>query len=75
MSNKFLNNHLIRELDKGSDSIGDPSAPERLLLTCGYQELLRKIIEQAQVFAHEERSLDVLPNHLERAYSLVMNDL
>ncbi|CCE63260.1 hypothetical protein TPHA_0E01670 [Tetrapisispora phaffii CBS 4417] len=75
MSNNILQNYLLRELKNSSnvDTI-DIEDNDFLILNCIYDQLLIKIIETANDFAKQDRSLDVLPEHINRAYRQIANE-
>lgn len=73
MSRDDISEYVATQLSKRSENKEEPNEAETLLLACGYQELLRKVISQAQVYAEGDGSKKILPYHIESAMESLLD--
>ncbi|AQZ10005.1 WIP1 (YDR374W-A) [Zygosaccharomyces parabailii] len=59
--------YLIEEWRKCCEHVEEPNDSEKLILSCGFQELLRKLVLEAQNNARRDGFSEVKPGHLEAA--------
>ncbi|GAV55434.1 hypothetical protein ZYGR_0AV00650 [Zygosaccharomyces rouxii] len=62
-----LGQYLLDQWRKRYDFVEEPSESERLILASGFQEMLRKLLVEAQSNAHRDGFSEVGPAHLEAA--------
>ncbi|CAR29144.1 hypothetical protein ZYGR_0Z00650 [Zygosaccharomyces rouxii] len=62
-----LGQYLLDQWRKRYEFVEEPSESERLILSSGFQEMLRKLLVEAQSNAHRDGFNEVRPAHLEAA--------
>lgn len=72
MTNNTIANYFSRELENQTRPVSSPSEAEKLLLGCAYQEFLKRILNEAKVYAERDGSNQILPSHLESAQKAIM---
>lgn len=72
MGRHYVEEHVVNELRKCSAKEEEPNKAEGLLLSCLYQELLRKVLKVAQLQAQLEGFREIQPYHIESAVETVM---
>lgn len=72
MGRHYVEEHVVNELRKCSSKEEEPNEAEGMLLSCLYQELLRKVLQIAKSQASSDGSREVQPYHIESALEIVM---
>lgn len=69
MNRDYVSGYVSRQLKKCSGESQDdsPNEAEMMLLSCGYQELLRKVLLTAREYAQQDGSREVMGHHIESA--------
>lgn len=65
--------YVVNEWQKCYEEVQEPNVAERHILSCGFQELLRKLVLEAQNNAQRDGFNEVKPAHLEAALEEVLN--
>ncbi|CUS21827.1 LAQU0S04e01706g1_1 [Lachancea quebecensis] len=74
MSADKISNHVVKELAKQFQLEEEPGLAEKLLLGCGYQKIIRNIMEQAKDYAKSEGLSVIEPKHIEAAKDAWMQE-
>ncbi|QLG72076.1 hypothetical protein HG535_0C04300 [Zygotorulaspora mrakii] len=74
MTRDYVGEYVTRQLKKivRPNQEGDPNEAETMLLSCGYQELLRKVLLEADLQAKNDGSRKVMAYHIENAMDVVL---
>lgn len=75
MSADKINKHAVNEVRKNLELEDEPSAPDVLLLGCGLQHFIRKVVREAAEIARREGSNVIQPLHIEAAKDSLMQDV
>lgn len=59
--------YLLDQWQKRYDFVEEPNACEKLILSSGFQEMLRMLLVEAESNAHKDGFREVMPAHLEEA--------
>lgn len=62
-----LGQYLLDQWRKHHEFAEEPNESEKLILSSGFHELLRKLLIEAQSNAHRDGFSEVMPVHLEEA--------
>lgn len=67
MNRHYIQDYVVKELRKCCDQNEEPNDEEGMLLSCLFQELLRKVLIEAQLQAQADGSREIKPYHLHSA--------
>ncbi|QLQ78406.1 hypothetical protein HG537_0A06530 [Torulaspora globosa] len=73
MVRHYIQDYVVRELRKCCVEEGEPNEAEELLLTCLFQELLRKVLKKAQEEAQLDGLRKINESHIETALNSIMD--
>lgn len=62
-----LGQYLLDQWQKCYELVEEPTESGRLILSSGFQEMLRKLLVEAQLNAHRDGFNEIKPVHLEAA--------
>ncbi|ADJ41755.1 ACR199WAp [Eremothecium gossypii ATCC 10895] len=70
-----VSNYVLEELREQIPKISVRGEPESILLSCLYQELLSRVIEESKRFADRDSTKHITAEHLDEAVEALLGDV